>query len=350
MLGTGVACAEGFDFGALNGLSDAAGGFDAAGFARSLVSGEMPIGPDAIRTLMSSLMDQIREACLGLARRLAVPILGCALTELVLGRTRRARQIVELACVACCALTLVEFFRVGREVASRLMGDMSRASEVLAPVAASVAALSGAAGSAAMTPLAAQCAGIAEEILASIGMALCSAGAAVAVAGNLSERFSLDKLFTAIRTGAHWMLGLMMFACTGVMSMQGLMRASLDSAAARTAGAAIERLIPIIGGEISETTGTLAATAGVVRSALGVTGAVLIARVCLEPLARLGASVFALKLAAGVAEPFAGRSVAGMLDQFGDVMELMLAMGAASAALVWILTGGCLAMAGGIFR
>ena len=108
----------------------------------------------------------------------------------------------------------------------------------------------------------------------------------------------------------------------------------------------IERVIPIIGGGLSDASGALSASAGVVRSALGLTGLALLIRLCAPPLLRLVTSMISLKLASAVIEPFAPVPLATLVDRFGDVIEMLFAMCLEACALSAVLVAAFLRVAG----
>lgn len=233
-------------------------------------------------------------------------------------------------------------------VAAAFLDDMVRASEVLTPVMAAACALTGApATSALLAPLAAECAALAEYALRDLGLGLCSAAGAAAIAGGLSARLPLNRLFALLKSAVKWLLGASMLLFGGLAAMRGGIGAARDSAAARAARTALEALVPAIGG-LSDTAGVISVSAGALRRAVGFTGAAFVAHACAAPLLRLGTAMLSVKLCAALLEPLSEGPAAALAGKFGELIELLMAVCIACAFMTALLAGGCCAGLGSL--
>ena len=338
-----IARAAGFDA-----LSRYAGDadFDAWEALRTLLKGEGQSPSRVFAAWADALRASLREALINTLRALLPPVALCAGLRLIFGKNAAGLGMADLLCALCCAVTLAAQAAAARETASAFLSALDGAASALTPVLVSALTLTGAPVTASiLTPLAAECAALIDHVLGGLGLDLCAAACAVAVAGSLSRRFSLDRLFRLIAGGARWLLGITVFLFGGLMSVRGLMGAASDTAAARTAKLALENLVPVIGGELSGVSGSLAASAGMARRALGFTGALLIAHLCLEPMMKLAATLMSLRVAAALLEPLAGDApVVVLIGRFADVQALVLALCACAALVTLLLAGGCAAL------
>lgn len=324
---------------------------DVGSVVRSLIAGDSPINNDVIQEWFASFKNTLRHAFQGVLIRLAVPVLAGILLRILLGGNRATVRALNLFCRIACAGILTELFITSRSTAGTLMALIVKISNVVTPVMISAVTLTGATTTASiLSPMAALCAGLIENFLCTIGLALCGGAAAVAMAGNLSEHFSLNKLFKLLKGILNWTVGILMTAFMGILSVQGLLGTTHDSAAVRTVRYAVESIVPVIGGEVSDTMDSLVSSAMVMKSAVGVTGMLLVLTVCLEPILSLAASMLSLKLAAAIIEPAADKGIANITEQFGDVAEMLLAACIGCAVLVFMLLGACLTAAGNIVR
>ena len=348
---SGAARAEGWlDQAGFGRLSEYAGevGFDAGAFLRGLLTGTLPGGVDSLRGLVEALSAQVRAAATALLRQLLIPVAVCAALRLGLGRDTAAGGMVSLVCALCCAGALSRVFLEARAEAAALMSRLVSTSEMMAPVMASACALSGATVTAGLlSPLAAEGAGIAQYALRDLGLGLCSAAGAVAVAGSLSGRFPLDRLFDLLKTMVKWLLGISAVLFGALAAVQGGMGAVRDTVTARAARSTLESLVPIIGGGLSDSAGALAVSAGTLRRAVGFTGVALSLAVCTGPVLKLVAAMLSAKLAAAVLEPIAEGSAARLAERFGVLMELLLALCLTCEIMTALLAGGCAACLGG---
>lgn len=350
-LWTGAAQAEGWldssEFGRLKAFADGAG-FDAEGFLEELLTGETPFGVETLKGALDLLTSEVKASLTALLRELMLPVAACAALRLGMGRDTAAGELMSLACALCCAGALSRAFLSARAEAEGLISALVDASKALTPVMVSACAVSGAPVTAGLlTPLAAEGAAIAQFALRDAGLGLCSAAGAVAVAGSLSGRFPLDRLFDLLKTLVKWLLGMSAVLFGALALVQGGMGAARDSAAARAARSALESLVPVLGGGLSDSAGALAVSAGTLRRAVGFTGVALSLSVCAGPMLRLTGHMLSARLAAAVLEPIIEGGAARLVERFGELFELLLAVCLTCEIMTALLAGGCAACLGG---
>ena len=332
-------------FGALESLSDEAG-LDARALVLRLFAGESLLDGAAWREWLRAQWDALLEDLIAQAASLALPAALCGLVGTLTGKQGRAAVALRLlSCAACAGLMVERFARASGEAAG-LLSFTARAANVLAPVLISAAALTGAAGGAGFTPAAALCAGMIENALADTGLKLCAAVAVLAALGGFSEALRLDRLFRLGKGAALWLSGGVTAAFMGLMSMEGLLASGRGGAAARTAHFALESLVPLIGGEVSEAMDALLGSARTLKGAVGVTGMALLAAGCIKPMLGIAASSLAAKLA-GAAAGVAGEDrAARLMERFGEAMDMLAALCLAGVLMALMLAGGILSLGG----
>ena len=321
--------------------------FDAASFLERLVSGEAVFDAADLSGFVDLLTERAWRAFSHLALRLAVPV-GLLLTlRLLSGRGRASMRAPELLCRLCVMMVLTAFFNEARGIAAELVGKLAAASEQLTPIISAIGALSGLPSLAgALTPISAMLADSLLGWLGHWGTGLCSLAAIIALIGGLSPDYPLRSAFDLVKRAQHWLLGGAMVAFTGLLTAHGAMGRAGDGLTLRAAKGLIEGVIPIIGGELSDITGILSGSAAAIRSALGITGVVALGWLCLEPILQLLSHLISLKLTAAILESATDAQSAELLGRFGDVLEMLLAICAISAALAVMLIGTCLLFAG----
>lgn len=332
-------------------FSESIDGIDAGEIVRTLMTGEASLSKDTLLQWGAEIA-QILEMTLGqVLMQLAVPIVLSIVLRALLGRSAAAQKGGQLFCRVACITIMAGVFVEARQTAGQLINRAVEVSDVMAPVLISALTLTGAATSSAiLSPMAALCASLIENFLSTAGLMFSGCAAAMAMAGSLSERFSLDRLFRLVKSGLNWMVGVLMTAFMGVLSVQGLLGSGHDSAAARSVRYAVESVIPVIGGEVSDTMDSLVSSALVMKNAVGVTGMLLLLGTCLTPVLRLFAAMLSLKLTAAIVEPVADRGIVKAIGQFGDATEMLLVAAIGCVVMVLLLLGACLAAAGNIVR
>lgn len=329
-------------------LKDASGdlGLDLADLARRALSGEWIPDGEALTGLARRLAAALRDGFADALICVMPSVLAMLLVSAVLGGRSGA---LPLLCRLCCACGMTERFAGMLSVAREAMAAAGKLAGALSPVLASALALSGeAAASAALSPVSALCAWMIEDALMHVGLPLAALAVIVAVAGNLSRSFRLDRLFSLLKRAGTLGVGLLTATFVGAMALEGRLAATQDTLSARALRQAVKGAVPIIGGRLSDAAGALAEGVAALRGAAGLTGMALAAAACGMPVFRLCVFMLSVKLAAAALEPFGDPGITGMLSGFGDGAQLLVALCAGAMLLVALLCGGAMGILGGL--
>lgn len=340
----GEALLEQAGFSKLEDLSRELDGPDARAIARAVLSGELPMGEDLPAVILRRIGEALKRALLPAISALAPPVLVTLALGMVLGGDSGP---LTLLCRLSCVYSLARQCAAAMEVAKGGMYVAARIADVAAPVVAAAMTLSGRAASAAtLTPLSAICADAIESALVAWGLPMCAVAAAIAAGSSLSDRFRLDRLFRLVCKAVTWGVGMLIGAFIGIMTLQGQLAAARDGASSQALRQALRGLVPLIGGSVSDASGALAETALAVRSAVGVTGLLVVLGTAAGPALRLGAHMLSLKLASALIEPVADPGITRIAAAYGEIARLLLALYAGSALLAALLAGVGLGLLG----
>ncbi len=158
----------------------------------------------------------------------------------------------------------------------------------------------------------------------------------VVTAGAVLEESLLETLARGIKKVIGWGLTGLTALFTLYLSVVGAAAGAADAAAVRAARSAVSALVPVVGGILSDAAGSLVAGASVIRGMTGVFGLLAVLSVCLGPVLRLGGQYLLYQGAAMAASAAGSRRPARLVGQLGEAFALVLAMAAASAALLMI--------------
>lgn len=315
------------------------------------ISGEETLDLNALYELIGQAWRSALADFCELAAALSIPMLASLIVRLALPESSSIQRTIYLICRAGAVAVLAGAYAQLSAVAAELIQDVLQCSDVLAPVMISSVALSGAeTTAAALTPMSAIAADLIQNLLAKWGTALCAAMAGIAIAGNLSDQIRLRRLHELLRQILQWGAGAMMTAFMGALAIQGRIGSSRDGAAARTARYAIESVVPVIGGDVSNSLESLLSTAQIIKNALGVTGLLLLLAICLTPLVKIAGMSLMLKFTSAVSEPLGDKAMTTMTGQFAEAAEMLLVVSLAAVLLCAMLTGSCMWTAGNIVR
>lgn len=307
--------------------------------------GELAFDADALRRVLARLTRALKRGLTNALAALAAPVLAWLAYRLLAGDERGGAMA--LLCRMSCAATLMRRFVSAHGIAASSLSASVRMVNAAAPVLASALTLTGyGARAAILTPSTALCAGLIDDALRTVGLPLCAAAALIAAAGNLSERFRLNRMFDLVRGGVDWGMRAIMAGFAGMMALQGLMTAGQDAASGRVVRRAMQSILPLVGGELSDSADALLASAVAARNAAGAAGMLAMIGVCAIPFARLVAAALSLRLAAAVLEPVADAGVTRVIGQYAALTQTLAALCACAAMLGMLTLGACLAFAG----
>lgn len=316
---------------------------------QKLISGEALTSLLPIDAIPGMIRAGVLRGLSGLTVNLALPVLTCVVLSMMTGS--HAGFMMDLLCALCCGKVLAQTWFDAQGEVRELVGGILRLTERMTPVLSSAAALTGGSfWATAVGPASTLCAALIQRFVTDWGFKLCAGAAVAALAGAVSGGYALNRLFDLIKGAVHWLLGGAIFLFGALISVQGVLSAAKDGAAVQTAKVALESLIPIIGGGVSDAAGALTVSASLAKSAVGITGVALIVKLCLKPLILLGGRMVALKLLSAVMEPLSEGSAATLIGRFGDILEMLLAIAVCCCVLAAMIPGACAALSGNFLK
>ncbi len=153
--------------------------------------------------------------------------------------------------------------------------------------------------------------------------------------GSLQARFS--PLSGMIKRWYTTFLGFLMFLLGVALSMQSVLASGADSLAMKGIKYAVGQMIPVVGGAVSGTLGTVAAGVSLLRGVSGVCGLILIGLLLLPTLVQLLLFRACYRTVATVASMLGCGSEAGLLEEMGSLYGYMIAA-VAICSLVCVLS------------
>lgn len=216
---------------------------------------------------------------------------------------------------------------------------LSGVTEAVTPILiALLAAMGGITSSALLSPtLAALTGGIFEIVRQAIFPAIL-VSAAITIISNVSGTLKLSKFSQLIDSAVGWTMGIISIIFVGICSLKGFSGAAIDGISIKTAKFAVDKMVPVVGGLVSDTLDTMLACGLIVKNAVGTVSLILIVLMMASPLIMLLINIFLFKVGAAVAEPLAGENSAKMLTALAKVTTLLFATVTICTAMAFIST------------
>lgn len=151
-----------------------------------------------------------------------------------------------------------------------------------------------------------------------------------------------EDVLKQLRDFAKWLItwGLKgtLYLFTGYIGITGVVSGTADAVAVKAAKLAISGVVPVVGGMLSDASESVLVSASAVKNAVGVYGMLALLAIWIGPFIQIGAQYLFLKLTSAVSTVFAGKEIAGLLQDFTSAMGLILAMVGTVCLLLLIST------------
>ena len=147
---------------------------------------------------------------------------------------------------------------------------------------------------------------------------------AVSISGAVSPLLKKTEIASIIKRLSCFIMALVSTVFVGILGIQTAVNSSADSLTAKTAKFIIGSSVPVAGGVLSEALGTVTASMGLLKSSVGIYGAVACAAVILPLAAELLIWRGVLILASAAAELFSLSVISGILRAVDSVMSVLI--------------------------
>jgi len=149
--------------------------------------------------------------------------------------------------------------------------------------------------------------------------------AILSILNNLSDSINISKLSSLLKQTAVGVLGLVLTAFTGVISVQGVASSSIDGATIRTAKFAVDNFIPIVGKFLSDAFDAVVSCSMILKNGIGIAGLIVLLLICSLPLVKMFSIILIYKVAAALVQPILDNQVVHCLNDMGNSMMVLLA-------------------------
>ena len=306
----------------------------------AIISGETRLDADFLKDTWEMVNGKVFGRVRQVAAAFLMPLMAAAVFRRL---STRDRDMGNMVCACACTGIFIKIMTDSTSAARQLITGIAELTEAAVPVLTGLSALGGGTASAALLTPAATLAGeMIVRALSEWGLALCGAAAICACATAIGPGFRLDGLFSLLRRTVQVGAGLMLALFAGILKVQGMLGASFDSAAVKTARFAVDKLVPAVGGGIADTMDAAISSVMLIKNAVGVTGMLVTVAACAAPILQLGATLFAMRLARAVAQPVVDNALLDAVERFCDVIRLLIVLCMAAMTLGLILAGAAI--------
>jgi len=332
---------DAIDTGALQQAADRLDtGIDVRQTILEIASGEMRLDGEFLKDTWAEIRGAVAWHMRDVMLRFMGPIFISALFARLFPKNKDAGGLI---CACACTVLFMEVLAEAVEITRSLTCGIAGVTETLLPVLTGLSAMGGGTASAALiTPMATLAGEMIVGLISGIGTDLVCAAGICSCACAIGPHLKLDSMFGLIKKLVQTGAGLAVALFAGILKVQGMLGSSFDSAAVKTARFAVDKIVPVVGGGISDTMDAAITSVRLLNSAAGVTGMLIIVIYCVAPIGKLAAALIALRIARAIAQPVAENGVSEAADRFGDVIRLMIVLCVTAVTISLILIGAAI--------
>ena len=288
-----------------------------------------------IKSAVSALGPSLAEAGRSCLSLLAVVMLTSVLQCFSEGKNK----VIQLVAVLAIATILLQrtgtLIRLGVET----VNELSEYGKLLLPVmTAALAAQGGSVTSAALYTGTAIFDTVLTAAISSLMVPMVYVYLALSIANGATGEDVLKSLRDFSKWAMSWFLKIILYVFTGYMGITGVVSGSVDAAAVKATKLTISGMVPVVGGILSDASEAVIVGAGVMKSAAGVYGLLVMIAIWISPFLQIGLQYLLLKVTAAVCAAFGEKRITELIQCFSMAMGLLLAMTAVVCVLLMIST------------
>lgn len=308
-----------------------------SGFVKGLMDGEIPLNwEDVLQTLSDILFLQLRAQ-----KDLAVQILLIVLASAVFSnfvRVFESSQIAEISfymMYLLISVLLIRSFLTMNEIARGALQNLNVFMKVLLPPylvtvvfsAGSVSAL----GFYQVTLLAIH---ILQVLIIKIVLPLIQFYLLLLILNEMTKEDYFSRFAELLKTGIEWGMKSAAGITIGLQTVQCLIAPAVDSLK-NSAAHRLARAIPGIGNVLDAAAETVAASALVIKNAVGVAGMLAILMICLVPIVKLAVNLLMFRVLCALIQPISEKRMVDCVESVSEGASLL--MGALSTGMTIFL-------------
>ena len=159
--------------------------------------------------------------------------------------------------------------------------------------------------------------------------------AVLRLVNQISDQFKLSKLAGLFDFAGKTGIGLVLTVFIGVMAIQGATGGVADGVALRTAKYSADA-IPVVGKFFKDAVELVVSSGILLRNAVGIIALIALALICMAPVIKIVALIFAFRLTAALIEPIGEKSLADSLQDMAKSLTMVF-WGLGSVAIMFFM-------------
>lgn len=312
----------------------------AKGLIEFLVSGNLGVNyGEYLKNLFTSLFGGIINLLPAFSQVVAISIL-CAICADVEGGliSKSTAKVVRLACISVILLVLASVLVGVISSAVSAVSAISRQIDVISPILVTLTVLTGGSGTGAIyTPCATFLGQGAIYLVNGVIIPVTIAVMVLNFMSKINPEMSFSGISSVLKSIMKWIMGITVAVFGLFLTVQSTSTSLFNGIFFKVTKYLVGNSVPIVGNFLSSGIDMIVFSGSIVKSAVGLSGVVLLISVVLEPIINLIAFSIMLKITAAIAQATGENTTFALLGDLSKDVEYVLA-GIIIIALMYLLT------------
>ena len=148
----------------------------------------------------------------------------------------------------------------------------------------------------------------------------------LSISGGAVDAPLLQKMKDLIKWAMTWILKIILYVFTGYIGITGVVSGSTDAAALKATKLTISGAVPVVGSILADASEAVLVSAGVVKSAAGIYGLLVVLALWIAPFIQIGVQYLLVKGTGAFCAMFAPKQVTQIISDFSTVLGILAAM------------------------
>ncbi len=242
-----------------------------------------------------------------------------------IGKKSDYNDFAEKVVLILCMVITIPIIKDCAQSATQVYTEVKRVSSVTVPILTTVLTAMGGIGTAGLTQaLLILVNDTLLSIIQTILMPIIASMAIIYLISPLVKRKWLDGIADTADTAIKWSFGVIVTISSAIFSLRTMSMSAVDGVMLRTAEYAIDDLIPIVGGAISDITAVMAGGMLMVKNAVGIVTVILIVLKAAAPILLILMYMFIYKIAFSICKMMDAEYLAELTNNISKVLLLYL--------------------------
>ncbi|OZV12771.1 stage III sporulation protein AE [Tissierella sp. P1] len=300
--------------------------FNTKDFLLGLIKGDVKFTfKDIVKNIGLLFFKELRTSLILLAKILIITLISSILTNLQ--STFENASVAELAnyisYVLIAILVISSFTQVmelAKETTDRMVGFMQAILPILLTL---LTAASGPNTKMLFHPMILMTVNLIGILIKTIILPLIYFSFIISIISNISNRVEFSKLSELGRQVITFIISGALTLFIGIITIYGL-GTKIDGLTIRTAKFAVDKLIPIVGGFLSDAVEAVVGCSAILKNGLGFIGLLILLFICILPVIKILVLLFTYKLITVVIQPVGSSNLVEFFNQVGKSLLLIL--------------------------